>query len=119
MFRKLVVFLPQQEQVDYQLMQVFLMFKILLIILTMTNHILFQEHSNNYSNILMEQQLLHIIYFHYLVYSLLLLSNAQNIYLLLFCCHLFYNCFHHYFHWQNHLLHLYNISTNCYISYND
>ena len=58
------------------------------------------------------QQLLHLICYYYLVCAVLILSYTEKIYLLLFCCYLFHNYLHHYFHQQNHLLHLYNNSTN-------
>ena len=54
--------------------------------------------SKNYSNILMEQQLLSLIYSYRLAFFLLFLSYTQKIHLLLFCCYLFYNYLHHYFH---------------------
>ena len=58
----------------------------------------------NYSNILMKQQLLHLICFHYLMCSILFLPYTWKIYFLLFCCYLSYHYhyhFHHLFHLQN------------------
>ena len=44
-----------------------------------------QEISKNYSNILMEKQLLRLMYYYHLVCSVLTMSYIQKIYLILFC----------------------------------
>ena len=49
-----------------------------------------QEISKNSSNILMEKQLLRLIYYYCLAFSLLTPSYIQKNYFLLFCCYLSY-----------------------------
>ena len=64
----------------------------------------------------MEQQLLQLIYLHYLVWPLSFLPCKWKIHLSLFCCYLSYYHYHPY-HFHHHLFHLYNNSTKFLMSW--